>query len=285
MLDANQALRECFTKSSIRPYSIEWLRLRRGLEDPFVALMGWRPNSTTQMPGCDIDYILTYGISINSITTIPINCPATSDHLGMILDIDMQHHFSTTFSEFQINHPRSLTSENKKSVDTYLTYVHKQINTHKRLDRVETLHKEIQNPNFETKEISAQLNTIDKQITEILLAGEKQCARKLHTKQDWEPASQLIARTYSNWKQKRIMVSRKIVNFHHLDQLHKNIHVSDYEHQSLEIIRFTGVLALALAQTWNLMLMFFLVLPYYTQESSGIVGMLQSSGACQGCQG
>lgn len=103
MLDANQAHQDCFLKSSIRPYSIEWLRIRRGLDDPFVTLTGCRPNSTTQTPCRDIDYVLTFSISIDSISTIPINCPAMSDHLGIILDIDLENHFF--FFLFRIAEP------------------------------------------------------------------------------------------------------------------------------------------------------------------------------------
>ena len=48
MLDANQTLGECFKKDKIKQHTVEWLRLQRGMDDPFIQLMGHRPNSTTQ---------------------------------------------------------------------------------------------------------------------------------------------------------------------------------------------------------------------------------------------
>jgi hypothetical protein len=50
---------------------IEWLWLQRGLEDPFIKLMGSRPNSTTQTPNRPTDFILTFGITPESISTLP----------------------------------------------------------------------------------------------------------------------------------------------------------------------------------------------------------------------
>jgi len=107
------------------------------------------------------------------------------------------------------------------------------------LDRVDSLHGAIQNPTFAPEDVSKQLNTINRQLTEILLAGERQCARKLPYRQEWEPTSQLIARTYSYWRQKKLMVQKKLIHSHHLDQLQKNIQISDYDHQSLDIYHIT----------------------------------------------
>lgn len=39
MIDANQSLNECFSGNQIKPFSIEWLRVQRGLEDPFITLV------------------------------------------------------------------------------------------------------------------------------------------------------------------------------------------------------------------------------------------------------
>jgi hypothetical protein len=144
---------------------------------PFFALTGHRPNSTTQIPGRDIDYVLTSGITIDSISTIPINTPAKSDHLGIILDINLAGHFNSTFSEIHSMPPRSLTSGNKSSVDAYLSYVHKQIDIHNISDRVDKLFTITQGSLFDCTEVTRQLNTIDMQLTEILLAGEKQCSK------------------------------------------------------------------------------------------------------------
>jgi hypothetical protein len=117
MLDANQTSQECFSNNTIHPFSIEWLRIRRGMDDPFVQLTGKHPNSTTQTPGRDIDYIYTFGINFGSISTLSINIPAISDHLGIICDINLATHFSSQYSHILDSVPRMLSSGNKKSVD------------------------------------------------------------------------------------------------------------------------------------------------------------------------
>jgi len=73
MVDANQTSSECFSSNEIKPYSIEWLKKRRCLIDPFISLCGSRPDSTTQTPNRDIDFVLTYGISISAMSRLGIN--------------------------------------------------------------------------------------------------------------------------------------------------------------------------------------------------------------------
>lgn len=64
MLDANQTPAECYQSKKLKPFSIEWLKLQRGMDDPFVQLVNQCPNSTTLTPNRDIDYKLTFGINI-----------------------------------------------------------------------------------------------------------------------------------------------------------------------------------------------------------------------------
>jgi hypothetical protein len=75
------------------------------MEDPCITFTGHCPNSTTQTPGRDIDLVLTYGITPDSISTIPLNNPATSDHIGIILDINLATHFDSKFSEIMQCNP------------------------------------------------------------------------------------------------------------------------------------------------------------------------------------
>jgi hypothetical protein len=123
MLDAIQASQDCSVANSVRPYSIEWLRLRRGMDDPFIQLTGRCPYSTTQPPGREIDYVLSFDINIRSISSLPINIPAISDHLGIVFDVDLATHFSSQYSEVTDHVPRMLSSGNKRSVDSYLSYI------------------------------------------------------------------------------------------------------------------------------------------------------------------
>jgi hypothetical protein len=66
MIDANQSHSECFYSKVLKPFSIEWLSLQQRMDDPFVQLTGHHPNSTTQTPNQDIDFILTYGVMLST---------------------------------------------------------------------------------------------------------------------------------------------------------------------------------------------------------------------------
>jgi len=60
-------------------------------------------------PKRDIDFILTFGIDIQSISTLGPDCPACSDHNGTPFDIDPEF-FSSPFSlflkwPFETSHP------------------------------------------------------------------------------------------------------------------------------------------------------------------------------------
>jgi hypothetical protein len=50
MIDAKQTMADCYKDSSVKPYSIEWLCIQRGMTDPFINNFGSCPNSTTQTP-------------------------------------------------------------------------------------------------------------------------------------------------------------------------------------------------------------------------------------------
>ena len=105
MIDAIQTVDDCYSGSKLKPFTIKWPRLQRGLEDPFIKLMGSRPNSTTPTPNRPINFILTFGIMPESISTLPLNIPAQSDHIGMIFDLNMEQFFNhrayTTYFKHQ----------------------------------------------------------------------------------------------------------------------------------------------------------------------------------------
>ncbi len=96
-IDANQTPSECRKANEIQRHTIEWLRVEHDLMDPFVKLTGTRPPTTTLMDNRDIDYVLTYGIDTSCITTLPIDSPANSDHLGIAIDIDTSHLFNASY--------------------------------------------------------------------------------------------------------------------------------------------------------------------------------------------
>jgi hypothetical protein len=142
------------------------------MEDPFVKLVNFRPNSTTVIPNRDIDFILTYGINVTNISTLSPNSPATLDHLGIILDIDLASHFSSTYSDLGSLPYRMLTSGNWRSVEMYTNYVSDQVKTHKLVDQIKTLMDKASNPNvtFSEEDVTA-LNLIDEQLTTFMLTG------------------------------------------------------------------------------------------------------------------
>jgi len=140
MLDANQSYEECFAHGKLKPYSIEWLCLQHGMTDPFVSITGSRPNSTTLTPNRDIDFIYTFGISITNISTLSINTPALSDHLGIAFDIDLESFFSSKCTSITDASPRVLSAGNKKTVDRYIDYATKQIRDHKLPESIESLY-------------------------------------------------------------------------------------------------------------------------------------------------
>jgi hypothetical protein len=205
------------------------------MDDPFVQLTGHCPYSTTQTPGREIDYVLSFGINIRSISSLPINIPAISDHLGIVFDVDLATHFSSQYSEVTDHVPRMSSFGNKRSVDSYLSYITRNIE-HKLLDRTRELYDQLLlDSSSHSSKFSNTLNALDCQFTEILLSGERQCMRKKKERQDWSPASQLIGRTYSYWKQKLIMVNKKLIHREHLNQLRQGTNITQYEHDSLDL--------------------------------------------------
>lgn len=83
--------------SIITVYSIEWLRIQRSMVDPFIVLTQQWPICTTLTPKRDIDFILTFGIDIQSISTLGPDCSACSDHIGIPFDIDPEIFFLHLF--------------------------------------------------------------------------------------------------------------------------------------------------------------------------------------------
>jgi hypothetical protein len=55
--DTNQTPSECQNTNGLNPYTIEWLRMKHGLDDPFLILHGKHPDTTTTTPHRDIDFI------------------------------------------------------------------------------------------------------------------------------------------------------------------------------------------------------------------------------------
>jgi hypothetical protein len=181
MLDANQSSSECFRGSRVRPYSIDWLRLQRGMDDPFISLMQEGPNSTTLTPMREIDCILTYGIKAEIISTLEPNSPAHSDHLGISINFNLLSHFLSTFSDISSVSPHLLTSGNNSTVSKYIDYVTDQVIHHKLDTKIDQLLSKLHNsPNTLSIEDCAELDTIDSMLSDIMLAGERHSSSALN---------------------------------------------------------------------------------------------------------
>lgn len=63
-----------------------------------------------------------------------------------------------------------------------------------------------------------------------MLAGKKESARKSHQRQQWSPELRSIGRTYSYYKQKSAMCSKKLIHWSHLDSLRKFTAISNADH-------------------------------------------------------
>ncbi len=120
MIDANQVSHECFTAKGIKQHIIEWLRLEHGLDDPFTEHFGCRPPTTIINNGRDIDFIYTWGIHTERITTLAINVPANSDHLGICIDINTEALFNCRYDKLSSTPRRKLTMNNVKAKIKYI---------------------------------------------------------------------------------------------------------------------------------------------------------------------
>ena len=159
MVDASQTYSECFINNMVKPYSIEWLCTQCNLMDPFVSIVGRRPNSTTHHPKRDIDFLYTHGVELLSLSTMGLSFPAQSVHLGIVFDIDMDNYNSTKFSDMSPHSPRSLTSGNKKTVDNYIKYINQQIEIHNIEQRIQDLYTAFDNnPSGFSDAYASQLN-------------------------------------------------------------------------------------------------------------------------------
>lgn len=179
MIDANQSLLDCSSSKGIKTFSIQWLHIQRGMVDPFVQ----------------------------------------SNHLGIVFVLDLRSFFSANYLDICSLYPRSSTSGNESSVLAYIKYVNEQMTTHKIPERVQQMLDFFLNtPGPLPLKEANQLNTLDEQITEILLSGEWQCAKRGHQCHPWSPQQREIARMFSYWKQKLVISKQRLFRWDQLDR-------------------------------------------------------------------
>ncbi len=191
-----------------------------------------RPYSTTNTPHRDIDYILTCGIHPQNITLLPVDFPIQSDHRGICLDISTEHLFQAKYSELSTLTPRKLTLRNVQAKIAYIKYVSQQMADHHILTRAIALHHKAITNTF-TDEDERELNALDHQVSDIMLTGERLCAKDNKSREPWSPKLLTTGGTLSYWKNKLRMLRSKNLQWHHLNRLRANLDISDTDHTSL----------------------------------------------------
>jgi hypothetical protein len=94
----------------------------------------------TKTPNHGIDYILTFGIPKTSISTLEADNPAVSDHLGILLDIDLTLLFSSTYNVLGSMLKWKLTTENIRAKTEYEKYITNKLNEYDLWNHVHELH-------------------------------------------------------------------------------------------------------------------------------------------------
>jgi hypothetical protein len=249
MVDANQSHQECFTNKGVKIHSIEWLRIEHGLEDPFVSHFGKRPPTTTINNNRDIDYIYTWGVQIERITTLSVNHPANSDHLGICADINIASILGGTYATLSPIPRRKLTLRNIRAKLNYISYITKQWNLQNYYMRAYELHEAMTKGTFNSTHCAA-LQLLDKQITQTLLDGEEHCAKQDRQRNPWSPKLCQAGVTLSYWKKKHKMSQQKHFRWHILDSLFVRTKISESDHLDTHPEKITNNLRIA-QRTWK----------------------------------
>jgi len=147
-IDANETPHESLRNGEIKQGSISWLLQQTGLEEVFETRHQMHPDSSTTTPGRFIDRVAVYGIPVHRATVLRAHEPAKSDHLGIVVDLDLRYIFTNACSPLTQPQPRKLTSGNAEAVKKYVQFVQKQFAEHKIVDRCRQLREACENGEF-----------------------------------------------------------------------------------------------------------------------------------------
>ena len=185
-LDANETPAESLFNGAIREGSIEFLLQQTGLTEVFQHRHQQIPDSTTTTPGRCIDRMATWGVEVQRATLLRANEPATSDHLAIVIDVNINILFRQSCSSFTQPKGRKLTSGNPETVKKYVSFLKTQFQNHKIFERCRSLREAMEKDEFTLKH-QRQLYILDKQVTEILLGAENQCSKRTTDRNFWSP--------------------------------------------------------------------------------------------------
>ena len=200
-IDANETLRESISNGSPKQGSISWLIEQAEMEEVFASHHQCAPDSTTTTPGRFIDRVAVFGIPIERVTLLRAHLPAKSDHLGIVVDLDLRYLFNNACSPLVSPAPRKLTSGNLQSVQKYISFIRKQFTEHKIFERCRQLREACDNDEF-SEVHRRQLFSLDRQVTEILIGAENQCSKRKPYRNLWSPALQKAGQEIGYWKQR-----------------------------------------------------------------------------------
>ena len=199
-VDANETMEEASKDHSVRQGSITQLLEATGLQEVFLARHNECLDSTTTTPGRCIDRLAVFGVNVQRATLLRANEPAVSDHLAMVIDIDLQIMFNNPCSTFARPKPRKLTSTNPDAVSKYIGFLKKQFTEHRIIERCNAL-REASLGEF-TERHRRQLYALDSQITEIMKGAENQCSTKRPIRNLWSPALQKAGQEVTYWRRR-----------------------------------------------------------------------------------
>jgi endonuclease/exonuclease/phosphatase family metal-dependent hydrolase len=232
-LDANQTSRACYTSKGTKPHTIEWRKIETGMDDPFIKLHGNPPPATTLHPHRDIDYILTWDVCPEAISTLEINTPAGSDHMGILIDIDITEPLGSKFGVPSPQQGHILTSQNVKARENYIKFLLSEWKEKKYLACVQEI-RDCLEKHAKTLEDLQQLQDLDSEITQSKLQAEKQCKNKRGNRDPWPPKLMHTGRLLTYWKHKYHMVLTHsfcwalLANF-------RTLGISDEDHANCEL--------------------------------------------------
>ena len=201
-MDANETPEESIdNKGETKPGSVSWLLEQTNMNEVFASGHGIQPDSTTTTPGRFIDRLAVSGIDIERVALLRANEPAKSDHLGIMIDLDLHFLFDNACSPLASPQPRKLTSGNAEAVKKYVTFIQKQFVEHRIVERCRRLREISETETFDDYHRS-QLYSLDKQVTEILLGAENHCSKKRVKRNLWSPALAKAGKEIGYWKQR-----------------------------------------------------------------------------------
>lgn len=143
-----------------------------------------------------IDHVGLHNISASSILQagqLPSGMIfGESDHRGVFVDIDSRTELHTVVEEAHQRPGRRLTAKNKKWTAVYLKELQERLQKCEVHGRVKKLWERVERGNITAKQ-RAEFETLDKYITESMLAAEKKIPKK--HKSGWSPAASRSAQT------------------------------------------------------------------------------------------